>query len=75
MKDVGELPEAAVKSEFGDRCCSVKIFGYPGFCFEMLYSNNNYILDAVCAQYIHAYAIEREGEGERGRRRAVSETD
>jgi len=30
MKDVGELPEAAVKSEFGDRCCSVKIFGYQG---------------------------------------------
>jgi hypothetical protein len=37
MKDVGELPEADVKSEFGDRCCSVKIFGYQGFGFEMLY--------------------------------------
>jgi hypothetical protein len=57
MKDVGELPEAAVKSEFGDRCCSVKIFGYQGFGFEML------------AQYIHAHAIESEWKREKRERK------
>jgi hypothetical protein len=44
------------------------------------YINNNYVLDAVCAQYIHAYAIEREREEEREAReeedeRRVRQTD
>ena len=30
MKGVGELPDDAVRSEFNDRSCCVKIMGYQG---------------------------------------------
>lgn len=30
MKGVGELPDEAVKSEFAERSCCVKIMGYQG---------------------------------------------
>jgi hypothetical protein len=30
MKDVGELPEDAIRSEFDVRSCCIKIMGYNG---------------------------------------------